>query len=131
MAYPPGPSLHAGALNDEIRLMPEKDEAAEIDEIRSVLVMRKGWADKRWTDAMKISVLSVSWFPMTRSVDLTLIDWIQDSLHERHVRSKPPGDPKSFFVRMNASRGLLGWMWRAIGNALEEGQGWVIVTLVG
>jgi hypothetical protein len=32
---------------------------------------------------------------------------------------------------MNASRGVLGWLWRAVGNALEEGQGWVIVTLVG
>lgn len=131
MAYPPGPSLDAGASNDEIRLIPEKDEAAEIDEIRSVLAMQKGWADMHWTGAMRTSVLSVSRFLLARSGDLTLLDWIQDSLHERHVRSKPPGDPNSFFVKMNASRGILGWVWRAVGNTLEEGQGLVIVTLVG
>jgi hypothetical protein len=61
-----------------------------------------------------------------------IADWIEDSLHERDLRSKSlPVDPSSFSGRMSSLPGLFGYLYRALVTLGEEGEGWVVVTLVG
>jgi hypothetical protein len=62
----------------------------------------------------------------------TFSDWIEDSLHERDLRSKNlPKDPNSFSGRMSNVPGIVGYLYRALAQLGEEGEGWVVVTLVG
>lgn len=67
-----------------------------------------------------------------RYEDFSTVDWIEDSLHERDLRSKNlPKDPTSFSGRMSNVPGIVGYLYRALAQLGEEGEGWVVVTLVG
>lgn len=59
------------------------------------------------------------------------LDWIQDSLHERGKRPKSTSKLSAFTEHMDNLDGTVGRLWRLASQALEEGQSWVIVTLVG
>nr|XP_018266605.1 chloride channel, other eukaryote [Kwoniella dejecticola CBS 10117]OBR88763.1 chloride channel, other eukaryote [Kwoniella dejecticola CBS 10117] len=66
---------------------------------------------------------------MRRYEDFSTVDWIQDSLLERTVQSKGPTNP--FIARLDRIDGAFGYVWRLIRRALEEGESWVVITLVG
>ncbi|WRT63642.1 uncharacterized protein IL334_000565 [Kwoniella shivajii] len=66
---------------------------------------------------------------MRRYEDFSTVDWIQDSLLERTVLSKGPTNP--FIARLDRIEGIFGYVWRLIRRALEEGESWVVVSLVG
>ncbi|KAK4686453.1 chloride channel 3/4/5, partial [Tremellales sp. Uapishka_1] len=66
-----------------------------------------------------------------RYEDFSTVDWIQDSLHERNIRAKGPPNPHSFTSRMDNLTGIVGYIWRALMYALEEGESWVVISLVG
>lgn len=58
-------------------------------------------------------------------------DWIQDALHERTARAKLDVRPDSVIGRLDKSSGAVGYIWRWLRYVLEEGQTWVVITLVG
>lgn len=58
-------------------------------------------------------------------------DWIHDSLRERNPRSRAAPKPGSLRERLETMDGVLGWMWRALSHALEEGESYVVLTLIG
>lgn len=58
-------------------------------------------------------------------------DWIQDSLHERNIRAKGPMRRNPIFARLDRMDGFLGYIWRLISQVLEEGESWVVLSLVG
>ena len=58
-------------------------------------------------------------------------DWIQDSLHERTIRSKGPTRRNSTLARLDNMQGFFGYVWRLVNQALEEGESWVVLSLVG
>jgi hypothetical protein len=58
-------------------------------------------------------------------------DWIQDSLHERNIRAKGPMRRNPIFARLDQMDGFLGYIWRLISQVLEEGESWVVLSLVG
>ena len=60
-----------------------------------------------------------------------MIDWIQDSLHERNIRAKGPMRRNPIFARLDQMDGFLGYIWRLISQVLEEGESWVVLSLVG
>jgi len=60
-----------------------------------------------------------------------MIDWIQDSLHERNIRAKGPMRRNPIFARLDRMDGFLGYIWRLISQVLEEGESWVVLSLVG
>jgi len=60
-----------------------------------------------------------------------MTDWIQDSLHERNVRAKGPMRRNPIFARLDQMEGFLGYIWRLISQVLEEGESWVVLSLVG
>ncbi|KAK8845412.1 hypothetical protein IAR55_006125 [Kwoniella newhampshirensis] len=64
-----------------------------------------------------------------RYEDFSTVDWIQDSLHERTEHSKSPTNP--FVARLDQIDGAFGYVWRMLRRALEEGESWVVITLVG
>ncbi|WWC97131.1 hypothetical protein V866_004009 [Kwoniella sp. B9012] len=66
---------------------------------------------------------------MRRYEDFSTVDWIQDSLLERTVQSKGPTNP--IVARLDRIDGIFGYIWRLIRKGLEEGESWVVVTLVG
>ncbi|WVR03435.1 hypothetical protein IAU60_000426 [Kwoniella sp. DSM 27419] len=66
---------------------------------------------------------------MRRYEDFSTVDWIQDSLLERTVQSKAPASP--FVARLDEAQGAFGYVWRLLRRALEEGESWVVITLVG
>jgi chloride channel 3/4/5 len=62
---------------------------------------------------------------------LTEQDWIQDSLHERNIRARGPMRRNPIFARLDQMDGFLGYIWRLISQVLEEGESWVVLSLVG
>lgn len=69
-----------------------------------------------------------------------VVDWIQDSLHERNIRLKkitgdyghPAGSSGGDFAsRMHNVSGVIGMVFRFFSRVLEEGQTWVVFGLVG
>jgi chloride channel 3/4/5 len=57
-------------------------------------------------------------------------DWIHDSLRERN-RKVPQTRPGTISDRLNHLDGVLGWLWRSLSKALQEGEAYVVITLVG
>ncbi|WVQ80441.1 hypothetical protein IAT38_002546 [Cryptococcus sp. DSM 104549] len=64
-----------------------------------------------------------------RYEDFSTVDWIQDSLHERTLQNKPPAN--RVIAQLDRSEGAFGYVWRLLRRALEEGEAWVVVSLVG
>ena len=62
---------------------------------------------------------------------LKCIDWIQDSLHEQSARRKGPSAPTGLRARLDALDGVPGFLWSALSQVLDEGESWVVITLVG
>lgn len=56
---------------------------------------------------------------------------MQDALHERSSRAKLEVKPDSVLGRLDRSSGAFGYIWRWLRYVLEEGQTWVVITLVG
>ena len=59
------------------------------------------------------------------------MDWIQDSLRERHAQVQLPPAPDSLKGRLARLDGRIGVAGRAVLNILEEGETWVVISLVG
>lgn len=74
-------------------------------------------------------MLSDTWATLFK-LTMFLPDWIQDSLRERHRKTRP-FRPNSVTDRLNNLDGAPGYMWRAISRALEHGESYVIITLTG
>lgn len=59
-------------------------------------------------------------------------DWIQDALHERKAAAdKRPPNPNSINAKLSSLDGVVGRAWRLLAYVFEEGQTWVVITLVG
>lgn len=81
---------------------------------------------------MKTSAPSVvTLIELQRAFADWLVDWIQDSLHERNIRAKGPPNPNAPTSRLDKLDGAPGYLWKLLRQALEEGQSWVVITLVG
>ncbi|GMK56525.1 hypothetical protein CspeluHIS016_0303650 [Cutaneotrichosporon spelunceum] len=63
--------------------------------------------------------------------DFSTVDWVQDSLRERHPYSHRQPKPGSLVDRLNHLDGMLGWLWRLLMRALVEGESYVILILTG
>lgn len=70
----------------------------------------------------------------------SILDWIQDSLHERNIRLKKVtgeyghqagSSSGEFASRMRNVSGVIGMVYRFFARVLEEGQTWVVFGLVG
>lgn len=59
------------------------------------------------------------------------LDWIQDSLRERYARVLAPSHATSLTARLSRLKGPVGYAGRAIAQILEEGETWVVISLVG
>ncbi|ORX33602.1 voltage-gated chloride channel [Kockovaella imperatae] len=66
-----------------------------------------------------------------RYEDFSTVDWIQDSLHERNIRARQPKRSTGIKAKLDQLDGLPGYAWRAIDKVLEEGQSWVVISIVG
>ncbi|KAK1926250.1 chloride channel [Papiliotrema laurentii] len=66
-----------------------------------------------------------------RYEDFSTVDWIQDSLHEQSARRKGPSAPTGLRARLDALDGVPGFLWSALSQVLDEGESWVVITLVG
>jgi hypothetical protein len=80
---------------------------------------------------MRISQLLVRIAQRDLQPQELMIDWIQDSLHERNIRAKGPMRRNPIFARLDQMDGFLGYIWRLISQVLEEGESWVVLSLVG
>lgn len=91
-------------------------------------------ADGRRAGDMRTSQLSVSAPTQSEVCCLAwpnFADWIEDALHERYARAQAPPRPNSLTARLDMLEGAPGYVWRGLRDALEEGQSWVVITLVG
>ncbi|KAL1412019.1 glycerol ethanol, ferric requiring protein [Vanrija albida] len=66
-----------------------------------------------------------------RYEDFSTVDWIQDSLREGNPKSRSLPRPGSLLDRLNSLDGVLGYLWRALSRAYQEGESYVVITLVG
>ncbi|WVQ76251.1 hypothetical protein IAR50_005916 [Cryptococcus sp. DSM 104548] len=64
-----------------------------------------------------------------RYEDFSTVDWIQDSLHERTFQTKAPTN--RVVSRLDRTDGAVGYFWRLLRRGLEEGEAWVVTSLVG
>jgi hypothetical protein len=80
---------------------------------------------------MRISQLLVRIAQRDLQPQELMIDWIQDSLHERNIRAKGPMRRNPIFARLDQMDGFLGYIWTLISQVLEEGESWVVLSLVG
>ncbi|OWT40649.1 chloride channel, other eukaryote [Cryptococcus neoformans] len=64
-----------------------------------------------------------------RYEDFSTVDWIQDSLHERTFQNKAPRS--RVIAQLDRSDGAVGYLWRLIRRTLEEGEAYVVISLVG
>jgi hypothetical protein len=58
-------------------------------------------------------------------------DWIQDSLRERYARVLAPPKANSLTARLSRLKGPVGYVGRTVARILEEGETWVVLSLVG
>ncbi|KAJ7091935.1 Cl-channel protein [Mycena belliarum] len=65
-----------------------------------------------------------------RYEDFSTIDWIQDSILERNRRIR---DARTVFAAHRGPRGEMTapWLWAQVRRALDAGQTWFVVSLVG
>lgn len=61
----------------------------------------------------------------------SLSDWIQDSLRERYARVLSPPKANSLSARLSRLKGPVGYAGRTIARILEEGETWVVLSIVG
>ncbi|RSH90660.1 glycerol ethanol, ferric requiring protein [Saitozyma podzolica] len=109
MSYPPRGSGGAAQLDVENPLMGHRDveDGKEEEEVEEEIEQ------------------------VRRYEDFTTVDWIEDALHERYARAQAPPKPNSLTARLDMLEGAPGYVWRGLRDALEEGQSWVVITLVG
>lgn len=129
MSYPPNPYAeqdgHEGMLNDHgasgsgSLSAPDLREGEE-EELNAV---------RRYEDFTTVGKLISTGTGGTDS--LRGPDWIQDSLHERNLRSKGPMRRSPLLARLDNMEGFFGYVWRLVNQALEEGESWVVLSLVG
>lgn len=65
----------------------------------------------------------------TNNFNTVTLDWIQDSLHERTFQNKAPRS--RVIAQLDRSDGAVGYLWRLIRRTLEEGEAYVVISLVG
>jgi len=69
--------------------------------------------------------------PTQKATCWLILDWIQDSLHEQRLRRKGPPTRSGVQARLDQMDGVPGALWNALSRILDDGQTWVVISLVG
>ncbi|OCF36089.1 chloride channel, other eukaryote [Kwoniella heveanensis BCC8398] len=107
---------------------PTSDQRDEY-EVNGLMSAENGHGDGGETEADRQADEAEKADLMRRYEDFSTVDWIQDSLLERTNQSKPATHP--LIVRLDQTEGIFGYIWRLLRRALEEGESWVVISLVG
>jgi chloride channel 3/4/5 len=109
----------------------------ELDEIRFVSFLFNLCGSHQFLGDTRILPLSVcprshctSWFRSSHPCNISVLDWIQDSIIERNRRIRDTDKSRTAYRGPNGEI-TPAWVWAQCWKLVTAGESWFVITLVG